>query len=104
MKKPKEKRRRQPPPPPAALGPENVLDRNEDDAGGNKRLDHPLGKMDKVQRRQRQCDCVGKRECRHDFDEVPKGGSAKNQRADKKKMVVSGENVANAVNDIVFED
>jgi hypothetical protein len=88
----------------SATGPKDVLHGNEDDAGGDERLDDSLGEMNDVEGSERESDGVGEREGADDFDQVPEGCGGEDEGADEEQMVVAGENVMNALVEKCLEE
>lgn len=75
VKQPKEEGSSEPAPAPGSTRPEDILQRDEDNAGGNERLNHPLRQGDEVKGRQRQGDGVSNRKGRDNFYQGSKTSS-----------------------------
>ena len=97
MKQPKEESSAEPTPAPGSPRPEDILQCDEDNTGGNERLNHPLRQRNEVKSRQRQGDGVSNRKGRDNFYQVPERRRCQNQCADEQEMVIAGEDVVNAL-------
>ena len=108
MKQPKEERHPQPHPPVAVIRPHDVLHRDEHDAQGNQWLHDALGNVNEVERRQREGNRVRQREGGDELEQFPQRRRAQNERGNEQQVIVSGiahaEDMADAVDEIVFED
>src|SRR6266446_2770163 len=97
MKQPKEESSSEPAPAPGSARPEDILERDEDDAGGNERLNHPPRQGNEVKGRQRQGDGVSNRKGCDNFYQVPKRRRCQNQCTNEQEMVIASKDVVNAV-------
>src|SRR5580704_14568845 len=97
MKQPKEESSAEPAPAPGSARPENILKCDEDNAGGNERLNHPLRQRNEVKSRQRQGYGVSNRKGRDNFYQVAKRRRCQNQCNDEQEVVIASEDVVNAL-------
>jgi hypothetical protein len=83
MKKAKKERHAQPNPAFRPVRPEDVLQRNENDARRNQRLHHRRWQVHEVKRRQGQSERMRDGKGRDDLDKFPKGRGGQHQRRDE---------------------
>jgi hypothetical protein len=101
MEKSKEKSDREPRPAAGPLRPEDILKRDENDAGCNRRLDHGRGQPEEVEGRKSKRDRVRKSERGDDLNQFPKTADREDQGGHEKKMIVSSENMEQSVTEII---